>query len=79
MLITSAQIVVDEQSAVLGLPGPRETRLKLDTDHSGMCKIGYKGPMYKLVKGNIKKLVNQALVTLQGFIPPPLMPLAPVP
>ncbi|KAI9767029.1 MAG: hypothetical protein M1840_005988 [Geoglossum simile] len=66
-----SHIVVDEQSAVLGLPGTRETRLKLDADHSAMCKIGTKGPMYKLVKGNIKRLADQALVALQGYVPPP--------
>jgi tetratricopeptide (TPR) repeat protein len=60
---------VDEESAVLGLPGNRETRLKLDADHSQMCKIGSRGPMYKLIKGNIKQIVDQVLVTEQGYIP----------
>jgi tetratricopeptide (TPR) repeat protein len=62
---------VDEESAVLGLPGNRETRLKLDADHSQMCKVGSRGPMYKLIKGNIKQIVDQVLVAEQGYIPQP--------
>jgi hypothetical protein len=65
------QVVVDEESAVLGLTGLRETQLMLDADHIGICKIGSKGAMYKMVKGNIKRLVDQALVTTEGYIPPP--------
>ena len=60
---------MDEESAVLGLPGNRETRLKLDADHSQMCKVGSRGPMYKLIKGNIKQIVDQVLVAEQGYIP----------
>lgn len=62
---------MDEESAVLGLPGNRETRLKLDADHSQMCKVGSRGPMYKLIKGNIKQIVDQVLVAEQGYIPQP--------
>lgn len=62
---------MDEESAVLGLSGLRETQLKLDADHSKMCKIGTRGPMYHLVKGNIKQLVDQALLSEQGYIPQP--------
>lgn len=64
-------MVVDEESAVLGLSGLRETQLKLDADHSQMCKVGAKGPMYRLIKGNIKQLVDQALLADQGFVPQP--------
>lgn len=64
-------MVVDEESAVLGLPGQRETRLKLDADHSQMCKVGTRGPMYKLIKGNIKQIADQVLVAEQGYIPQP--------
>ena len=64
-------MVVDEESAVLGLSGLRETQLKLDADHSQMCKVGSRGPMYRLIKGNIKQLVDQALLSEQGFIPQP--------
>ncbi|CAI7635986.1 unnamed protein product [Penicillium viridicatum] len=64
-----SHLVVDEESAVLGLSGSRETQLKLDADHSQMCKVGARGPMYRLIKGNIKQLVDQALLSEQGFIP----------
>ncbi|CAI7673192.1 unnamed protein product [Penicillium discolor] len=64
-----SHLVVDEESAVLGLSGLRETQLKLDADHSQMCKVGARGPMYRLIKGNIKQLVDQALLSEQGFIP----------
>ncbi|KAJ5288889.1 hypothetical protein N7478_001919 [Penicillium angulare] len=64
-----SHLVVDEESAVLGLSGLRETQLKLDADHSQMCKVGSRGPMYRLIKGNIKQLVDQALLADQGFIP----------
>jgi tetratricopeptide (TPR) repeat protein len=63
------KLVVDEESAVLGLSGLRETQLKLDADHSQMCKVGSRGPMYRLIKGNIKQLVDQALLSEHGFIP----------
>lgn len=66
------KLVVDEESAVLGLSGLRETQLKLDADHSQMCKVGSRGPMYRLIKGNIKQLVDQALLSEHGFIPQPV-------
>ncbi|PLB53527.1 lipa and NB-ARC domain protein [Aspergillus steynii IBT 23096] len=66
-----SHLVVDEESAVLGLPGQRETRLKLDADHSQMCKVASRGPMYKLIKGNIKQIADQVLVAEQGYIPQP--------
>ena len=73
--------MVDEESAVLGLSGLRETQLKLDADHSQMCKVGSRGPMYHLIKGNIKQLVDQALLSEQGFIPsmPPTAASSPPP
>lgn len=61
--------MVEEESAVLGLSGLRETQLKLDADHSQMCKVASRGPMYRLIQGNIKQLVEQALLSEQGFIP----------
>ncbi len=64
-------MIVDRDSAVLGLSGSRETQLTLDADHSAMCKIGQRGPMYKMIMGNIKNLVDQALVLSQGYVPPP--------
>lgn len=63
--------MVDEESAILGLPGQRETRLKLDADHSQMCKVGSRGAMYKLIKGNIKQIADQTLLTERGFAPKP--------
>ncbi|KAE8349594.1 lipa and NB-ARC domain protein [Aspergillus coremiiformis] len=66
-----SHLVVNEESAVLGLPGNRETRLKLDADHSQMCKVSTRGAMYKLIKGNIKQIADQLLVTEQGYIPQP--------
>ncbi|KAJ5360988.1 Tetratricopeptide-like helical, partial [Penicillium brevicompactum] len=70
--VSISHLVVDEESAVLGLSGLRETQLKLDADHSQMCKIASRGPMYRLIQGNIKQLVNQALLSEQGFIPQPM-------
>ncbi|KAJ5135003.1 uncharacterized protein N7515_004281 [Penicillium bovifimosum] len=64
-----SHLVVEEESAVLGLSGLRETQLKLDADHSQMCKISHRGPQYRLINGNIKQLVDQALLSQQGFIP----------
>ncbi|KAJ5119213.1 hypothetical protein N7526_010850 [Penicillium atrosanguineum] len=64
-----SHLVVNEESAVLGLSGLRETQLKLDADHSQMCKVGSRGPMYRLIKGNIKQLVDRAVLSEHGFIP----------
>ncbi|KAL4913296.1 hypothetical protein BDW62DRAFT_192757 [Aspergillus aurantiobrunneus] len=66
-----SHLVVDEESAILGLPGQRETRLKLDADHSQMCKVSSRGAMYKLIKGNIKQIVDQVLLAERGFVPKP--------
>lgn len=74
-----SHLVVDEESAVLGLPGNRETRLKLDADHSQMCKVGSRGAMYKLIKGNIKQIADQLLVAEQGYIPQPSQTPRPAP
>jgi tetratricopeptide (TPR) repeat protein len=71
-----SHLVVDEESAVLGLSGLRETQLKLDADHSQMCKVGTRGAMYRLIKGNIKQLVDHALLAEQGFIPQSMPPSA---
>ncbi|KAI9374141.1 hypothetical protein BJX61DRAFT_499713 [Aspergillus egyptiacus] len=66
-----SHLVVDEESAVLGLPGQRETRLKLDADHSAMCKVGTRGAMYELIKGNIKQIADQVVAAERGFVPRP--------
>ncbi|KAI9799656.1 MAG: hypothetical protein M1833_003972 [Piccolia ochrophora] len=54
-------IVVDEDSAILLLPGTRERRLPLNADHSGMCKIARKGDLYEGVMANLKRLVRGAI------------------
>ena len=61
MLTCIRQIVVDRQSAVLNLGGFRERREALNADHSAMCKIGNKGPMYDGIVGKIRDLVDEAL------------------
>ncbi|KAL4883232.1 hypothetical protein BJY04DRAFT_185084 [Aspergillus karnatakaensis] len=66
-----SHLVVDEESAILGLPGQRETRLKLDADHSQMCKVSSRGAMYKMIKGNIKQIADQVLLAERGFVPKP--------
>ncbi|KAL2817671.1 hypothetical protein BDW59DRAFT_152466 [Aspergillus cavernicola] len=66
-----SHLVVDEESAILGLPGQRETRLKLDADHSAMCKVGNRGALYRLIKGNIKQMADQVLLAERGFVPRP--------
>ncbi|KAL4807865.1 hypothetical protein BDV18DRAFT_136296 [Aspergillus unguis] len=66
-----SHLVVDEESAILGLPGQRETRLKLDADHSQMCKVSSRGAMYKLIKGNIKQIADQVIIAERGFVPRP--------
>ncbi|KAL4778595.1 hypothetical protein BJX76DRAFT_342832 [Aspergillus varians] len=74
-----SHLVVDEESAILGLPGQRETRLKLDADHSQMCKVSSRGAMYKLIKGNIKQIADQVLLVERGFVPKPTPSLNPGP
>lgn len=53
--------MVDRQSAVLELAGSRERREALNADHSSMCKLGNKGPMYDGIAGKIKDMVDEAL------------------
>ncbi|KAI9886848.1 MAG: hypothetical protein M1823_001347 [Watsoniomyces obsoletus] len=55
-----SEIVVDEDSAVLSLPGHRERRLGLNADHSSMCKIARKGDVYKGILANLRRLVKGA-------------------
>ncbi len=64
-------MIVERESAVLGLTGSRETQVTLDSDHSGICKIGARGAMYELVGGNISNLVNKAVLISHGYMPPP--------
>ncbi|KAL4909507.1 hypothetical protein BDW74DRAFT_146732 [Aspergillus multicolor] len=64
-----SHLVVDEESAILGLPGQRETTLKLDADHSQMCKVSGRGGMYRLIQGNIRDIADQVLLAERGFVP----------
>lgn len=54
----SLQVVVDAQSAKLGLAGHRETQLAIDADHSGICKFEAADDRYEPVGGQIKELVG---------------------
>ncbi|KAI1317289.1 hypothetical protein F5Y16DRAFT_153371 [Xylariaceae sp. FL0255] len=56
--------VVPMESARLGLPGDRENVVKLDADHSGVCKFGSSRidqDNYKLVWMNVKDIYKKAL------------------
>ncbi|KAL4991237.1 hypothetical protein BDW68DRAFT_152995 [Aspergillus falconensis] len=66
-----SHLVVDEESAILGLPGQRETTLKLDADHSQMCKVSGRGAMYRLISGNIRDIADRLLEAERGFVPQP--------
>lgn len=61
-----SEIVVDRQSAVLNLGGSRERREALNADHSAMCKIGQKGPIYDGIVGKIRDMVDEALDWYDG-------------
>ena len=48
------------------MPGDRENVVKLNTDHSGVCKFGASledQDNFKLVRGNVKDLYKNALKT----------------
>ncbi|KAI1085805.1 hypothetical protein F5B20DRAFT_519816 [Whalleya microplaca] len=54
-------IVVNQKSAVLGLPGVREKQIPLDANHSNICKFGSEqDPRYIQVADNIVKMINNA-------------------
>ncbi|KAI0121807.1 hypothetical protein F4814DRAFT_406604 [Daldinia grandis] len=54
-------IVVSPSSAILGLPGTRETRIAMDTDHRNICKFECESdPRYQQVADNIVKMINDA-------------------
>ncbi|KAI1321868.1 TPR-like protein [Xylariaceae sp. FL0255] len=63
--------VVPRESARLGLPGDRENVVKLNADHSGVCKFGSSQldqDNFKLVRFNLKELHSSALqrTTIKG-------------
>ncbi|KAI0881123.1 uncharacterized protein GGS22DRAFT_192610 [Annulohypoxylon maeteangense] len=54
-------IVVDQKSAVLGLPGTREKQLALEANHSNICKFSCgEDPRYQLVADNIIDMIESA-------------------
>ncbi|KAH0613051.1 uncharacterized protein H6S33_009431 [Morchella sextelata] len=54
-------IVVDADSAKLGLAGARENQLPIDADHSGICKFESADDRYEPVGGLIEQLVERIL------------------
>ncbi|KAI1418947.1 hypothetical protein F5Y12DRAFT_721376 [Xylaria sp. FL1777] len=54
-------LIVDQKSALLGLPGTRERQIPIDADHRGICKFSsMDDPRYKLVEDNIAQIVTSA-------------------
>ncbi|KAI1299608.1 hypothetical protein F5Y03DRAFT_408757 [Xylaria venustula] len=54
-------IVVDQKSALLGLPGTRERQIPIDADHRGICKFSsIEDPRYRLVEDNIAQIITSA-------------------
>jgi len=56
--------IVLAESARFGMPGDHENVVKLNADHSGVCKFGSTledQDNFKLVRGNIKDLYKNAL------------------
>jgi hypothetical protein len=56
---------VPYDSAVMHLPGARETKLGIDADHSNMCRFDLSGDgtdsdNYELVQGNLNRLCWEA-------------------
>ncbi|KAJ5106100.1 hypothetical protein NUU61_003447 [Penicillium alfredii] len=62
---------IEGKAMQLGGTGP--VSLVVDEESAVMCKVGSRGPMYRLIKGNTKQLVDQALLSEQGFIPRPTL------
>ncbi|KAK6952740.1 hypothetical protein Daesc_005034 [Daldinia eschscholtzii] len=55
-------IVVDQNSAILGLPGTREKQIALDKDHRNICKFSsHDDPEYQQVADNIASMVYSAI------------------
>ncbi|KAI2633761.1 hypothetical protein GGS26DRAFT_554645 [Hypomontagnella submonticulosa] len=54
-------VVVDKDSATLGLPGTREKQIALDANHRNICKFdNEEDPRYQQVADNIVKMINDA-------------------
>jgi hypothetical protein len=63
-LIISTFQIVPAKNARFGLPGDRENVVKLNADHSGVCKFGPNQTdqdNFELVRGNIRDLYKNAL------------------
>jgi hypothetical protein len=72
-VLMTTEKVVPRESARLGMPGDRENVVKLEADHSGVCKFGHSETdqdNLKLVCTNIKDLVQSALKTGKPFALP---------
>lgn len=60
-------IIVDKESATLGLPGARETQIGVEADHRGICKFkSYNDSTCKLVVDNVSKLIKNAIDSIEG-------------
>ena len=73
VLIVGLQ-VVPRESARFGIPGDRENVVKLNADHSGICKFGStvaEQDNFKLVKVNIRDIYKNALKKCESSIMPP--------
>lgn len=60
--------IVPVESARFGIPGDRENIVKLNADHSGVCKFGPNledQDNFKLVRSNLKDLYKNALKTCE--------------
>ncbi|KAF8249410.1 hypothetical protein K440DRAFT_641411 [Wilcoxina mikolae CBS 423.85] len=51
-------VVVDAQSAKVGLAGHREIQISMDSDHTNLCKFGAADSKYEPVAGQLKSLVQ---------------------
>ncbi|KAI1205929.1 uncharacterized protein F4807DRAFT_440997 [Annulohypoxylon truncatum] len=63
-------IIVDQSSAVLGLPGTREKQLGLEADHRNICKFNSEeDPRYQQVADNIIDMINAAFFFERRYRP----------
>ena len=66
MKLGSANViqVVPRHSAVLGLPGDRESQIKIQASHENMCRfdpdVAIDKVNYELVEGNVVELCSEA-------------------
>ncbi|KAF2178079.1 hypothetical protein K469DRAFT_676405 [Zopfia rhizophila CBS 207.26] len=59
-------IIVDRESAQLGLSGSREVLVPFDADHNNICKFATENSDYEQVEQNVMRLVEGALTTAAG-------------